>query len=433
MSSKDPSKPKATPPPSGHPTLSETASPAGLVGPSGQLFANPSPSPDEVSFQVDNTSELYYASPYYLLHHNQLQPLPAPPADPPHLDLASVVGAAALAPIVAAKRISFHAVGDTGAAKAISIANEASVADAMAAAVAEPIGPDSPAFLFHLGDVIYNFGEGQYYYDQLYEPFRAYDRPIFAVPGNHDGSVFGSGTEVPQIPTLTAFLRNFCAATPGPPPDGGSTVRSTMNQPGIYFTLDAPCVSVIGLYSNVLEGPGVISSEGGRYPIGDEQVAFLGSELARLKPAREAGELAIVLALHHPPVSADLDHGGTVGLSADIDAACAQAGIYPDVILSGHAHLYQRFTRAVGATQVPYIISGSGGYGLTPPQAKITGPITQGDWTLVAPPILEYGFLTVTVDLAASPPTLTVAFLSTAGGPQEQDSVTLNLATRTIL
>ncbi|MGA2471390.1 MAG: metallophosphoesterase [Solirubrobacteraceae bacterium] len=418
----------------GSPATSSTASPAGLVGPNGQLFANPSPSPDEVSFQVDNTSDAYYNSPYYKLHQAQLQPVPAPSAAPPHLELSDVVGAAALASITAAKRISFHAVGDTGAAKAISIANEAGVADAMAAAVSDPIGPDSPAFLFHLGDVIYNFGEGQYYYDQLYEPFRAYDRPIFAVPGNHDGSVFGPDTDTPQIPTLTAFLRNFCAQAPGPPPDGGAAVRSTMNQPGVYFTLDAPCVSVIGLYSNVLEGPGVISSEGGHYPIGDEQLQFLASELTRLKPAREAGQLAVVLALHHPPVSADIDHGGTVGLSADIDSACAQAGMYPDVVLSGHAHLYQRFTRAVGATEVPYIISGSGGYGLTSPQHAIgPGPITQGDWTLVGPPILEYGYLTVTVDLAAAPPTLTVAFLTTAGGPREHDSVTLNLTTRTIV
>jgi predicted phosphodiesterase len=413
--------------------LSGTVSPTGLVGPDGQLFANPSPTPDEVSFQVDNTSDQYYNSPYYELHQYQLQQFPAPLVNPPRINLADVVGAQALASIVAARRISFNAVGDTGAAKVLSIANEAGVADSMAALVQDPIGPDSPAFFFHLGDVIYNFGEGQYYYDQFYEPFRAYDRPIFAVPGNHDGSVFGDEPDTPQIPTLTAFVRNFCAATPGPPPDGGSAVRSTMNQPGVYFTLDAPYLSVIGLYSNVLEGPGVISSEGGRYPIGDQQTEFLASELARLKPARVAGEQAVILALHHPPVSADLDHGGTVGLSADIDQACAQAGMYPDVIVSGHAHLYQRFTRAVNGTEVPYIISGSGGYGLTPPQSNITGPITQGDWTLVAPPILEYGYLTVTVDFGSTPPTLTVSFTTTAGGPKEQDSVVVDLATRRIV
>jgi hypothetical protein len=47
-----------------------------LVGPHGQLYADPKPSPDEDAFQVDNTSEAYYNSPYYLLHKNQVQPIP---------------------------------------------------------------------------------------------------------------------------------------------------------------------------------------------------------------------------------------------------------------------------------------------------------------------------------------------------------------------
>ena len=43
-----------------------------------------------------------------------------------------------------------------------------------------------------------------------------------------------------------------------------------MTQPGVYFILDAPFVSIIGLYTNVLEGPGVISSQDGHYPrVGD--------------------------------------------------------------------------------------------------------------------------------------------------------------------
>ncbi len=64
--------------------------------------------------------------------------------------------------------------------------HEATVADVrwpprLTGAVAEA----TPAFCFHLGDVIYNFGvEAEYYYDQFYEPFRAYDRPrCFVIPG----------------------------------------------------------------------------------------------------------------------------------------------------------------------------------------------------------------------------------------------------------
>ncbi len=101
-----------------------------------------------------------------------------------------------------------------------ALANEASVADAMTRDMRQT-GPAAPTFFFHFGDVVYYFGEAQYYYDQFYEPLRAYDRPIFAIPGNHDGSVFGSGSDAPQAPTLAAFLHNFCAAVPGPSPDAG--------------------------------------------------------------------------------------------------------------------------------------------------------------------------------------------------------------------
>src|SRR5579864_7835017 len=246
---------------------------ANLTGPKGQLYAEPKPSPDENAFQIDNTSEQYYQSNYYKLHKSQVQPIPPRRNGvPPYLKLTDFIPQEIADAIGKAGKIVFHAVGDTGAAKsgrqqsaATSIAEEAAVADAMATDV-QSGGLNGPAFFFHLGDVIYNFGEAQYYYDQFYEPYRDYDRPIFAIPGNHDGMVFGQGSSAPQVPSLDAFLTNFCAAAPGPSPDAGGLVRSVMTQPGVYFTLDAPFVSIIGLYSNVLDGPGVISSQGGRFP-----------------------------------------------------------------------------------------------------------------------------------------------------------------------
>ena len=45
-----------------------------------------------------------------------------------------------------------------------------------------------------------------------------------------------------RCPTLQAFLRNFCAAA-RPRAQCRRLVRSTMTQPGVYFTLDAPFVS----------------------------------------------------------------------------------------------------------------------------------------------------------------------------------------------
>jgi hypothetical protein len=410
-----------------------------LVGPHGQFYADPKPSPDENAFQVDNTSEAYYNSPYYLLHKSQVQPIPPRRTGAlPYLKLTDFIPQQLSDAINAAGKITFHAVGDTGAAKsgphqsgATSLAEQAAVADAMAADV-QAGGVNGPAFFFHLGDIIYNFGEGQYYYDQFYEPYREYDRPIFAIPGNHDGMVFGQSSSAPQVPTLAAFLTNFCAASPDPSPDAPTSVRSCMTEPAVYFTLDAPFVSIIGLYSNVMDtGGGIISSQGGHFPLVNDQLDFLTSELQRLKPARQAGERAILIAVHHPPLSVDAKTGGSTGLSLDIDSCCNAAGLWPDVLLSGHAHLYQRFTRMINGRQLPYIVSGSGGFAATPPQqaAPPAGTVI-GDHTLEVDPIVQFGYLTLTTDAK----TLTVTFRTAPrnGTGTQMDFVTLDLVKGTI-
>jgi hypothetical protein len=402
-----------------------------IIGAQSRQFADPTVGADETSFQVNNTSRDYYKSPYYAAHRSDLERIPtAAPASP--MLLSDVLGKDVLTPITKAAKISFHCVGDTGASMATRLATEAHIADSMVADLQQ--NAMKPAFLYHLGDVIYNFGEAEYYYDQFYEPFRAYDRPIFAIPGNHDGAVrFGVDPNNPLEPTLMAFLRNFCTATPDRSPDAGAILRSTMTQPGVYFTLDAPFISIIGLYTNVLEDPGVISSQGGKYgpTLDDTQLNWFKAELKRLKGPRQRRERAVVIACHHPPVSADLKHGGSMGQAADIDAACKESGLWPDVVLSGHAHLYQRFTRKVLGREIPYIVAGSGGHNVTLPRGEVIGraPITWGEYTLVKEPVLKYGYLTVTVDMSVrGKEALSVAFQA----PSDQsvrDVVTVNLAT----
>jgi hypothetical protein len=410
------------------------AIPSNITGPKGQLYADPKPSPDENAFQIDNTSAAYYSSTYYKLHKSQVQPIPpARTGVPAYLDLQNFIPPDMYAAIEDAGKIVFHAVGDTGAAKvsvrqsaAVSIGNEAAVADAMVADV-QAGGEAGPAFFFHLGDVIYEFGEAQYYYDQFYEPFREYDRPIFAIPGNHDGMVFGSASSAPQVPTLAAFQTNFCAGSPGPSADAPTIVRSVMTQPAVYFTLDAPFVSIIGLYSNVMDtGGGIISSQGGKFPLVNDQLDFLTAELKRLKPQRQAGKRAVLIAVHHPPLSVDAKTGGSTGLMVDIDSCCKAAGLWPDALLSGHAHLYQRFTRTVNGRDVPYIVSGSGGYAATPPQdAAPPAGTTIGDHTLEVDPIIKYGYLTLETDAK----TLTMTFKTAPRGEPVTtiDTVTLDL------
>jgi hypothetical protein len=403
-----------------------------LVGPKGQMYADPKPTPDETTFKVDNTSSAYYNSAYYKQHKDQVQRIPQARNTGP-INLSDYVSAEILGAIQKSRKIVFHSVGDTGAAKvsrsqpvATAIAQEARVAEAMVADV-NSLGVNGAAFFFHLGDVIYNFGEAQYYYDQFYDPFREYDRPIFAIPGNHDGMVFGQGSSAPQVPTLDAFLTNFCAAAPETSPDAGTLVRSTMTQPGVYFVLDAPFVSIIGLYTNVLDsGPGIISSQGGHYPIVDDQLTFLKAQLTRLKPAHDKLQRAVILALHHPPLSADAKHGGSTGIIKDLDSCCKDAELWPDMVLSGHAHLYQRFTRVVNnGRETPYIVCGSGGFAATAPKSMPkSAPVTVGDHTLEIVPIVDFGYLTLETDGK----TLTATFkTSDAKGVTPRDSVTVDI------
>ena len=397
-----------------------------------RLFADPDPGPDEVSFHQPNVDEQYYTTGYYAAHQTEIQPFPPPLPDPPRIDLATILGPNLIGPIQDAKSITFHAVGDTGASSTGLISPEARIADALADEVIGG-GAGAPAFLFHLGDVVYNFGEGQYYYDQFYEPFRRYDRPIFAIAGNHDGAVYGPNVDVPVAPTLQAFRRNFCATAPAPSPDALSSARTTMTQPGVYFTLDAPFVSIIGLYSNVLEHPGVISSQNGHFALPDDQLTFLASELTRLKDDRDALGRAIILTVHHPPVSFDATHGSSPTMANEIDAVCTKVGVWPDVVLSGHAHLYQRFSRQIGGRTIPYVVAGSGGHLQHAPRAGLPkAPAKFGNYTLEIDPIFELGFLTLTVNMASrGNPTLAAAFHSQADQPTS-DGFVLDLKTGTL-
>ena len=133
--------------------------------------------------------------------------------------------------------------------------------------------------------------------------------------------------------------------------------------------------------------------------------------------------------MDHPPLSADSKHGGTTGLSQDIDKACQSAGFWPDAVLSGHAHLYQRYAyRAPGAGRdIPYVVSGSGGFSATPPRAGTPkAPFTIGNVTLVKGPIADFGYLTLSVNMTTAAKTLTITFKTTQQ-KAAMDSVTVKL------
>ena len=326
------------------------------------VFAQPSPTSDPTKFEIKHPSDApIYKKIDELNRRHKLAPLPfpAPRGLPePRLSLADVMGmgeSALRKQITANGQIVFHALGDTGSTRGPE--SQCLVVDKMSNDFTD-VDKERPAFLFHLGDVIYSFGEARYYYDQFYEPYRDYPAPILAIAGNHDGMVPPETSAI----TLAAFLENFCAKEFEVVPEAGGLSRTAQIQPGVFYTLEAPFVRILALYSNTLEDPGVIADDN----IGDSQLTYLTTALERIKSEKFDG--ALIIAHHHPAYTAGSKHGWSSKMVSQIDAICKKTGVWPHAVLSGHAHNYQRFTRMHGKTQIPYIICGNGGHAL----AKLT-------------------------------------------------------------
>ena len=252
-------------------------------------------------------------------------PLPEPVGAPPyrlHLERAGAV-------------LSLHCVGDTGGWE--DPEPQRRVVAAMA---------DAPAdLLYVLGDVVYPHGEADHYADQFDAAYAPLAGPIFAVPGNHDAE---NGLETGEL-ALAPFLAHF----------GADTWRGPA-QPHVHWTLVHDHVRIVGVWAN--------RPEGGQLDSG--QLCWLVGEL-RDCPA----EVPLLLALHQPVFSADVTHGGNLALLDVLDAAAREAGRGPDAVLSGHAHLYARFTRRHGGRDVPCVVAGAGGFHQLHPLARGGGPL----------------------------------------------------------
>jgi len=169
----------------------------------------------------------------------------------------------------------------------------------------------------------------------------------------------------------------------------------SMTQPYPYWTLEAPFVTIIGLYSNV---EGSLDARGR-----SDQQHFLETQMKNADPNKK-----LLVTVHHPCYSLDSAHGGTPDILNALDRAAAASGRIPDAVLSGHVHNYQRFSRVITKHKVPYIVAGDGGYANDsrslhklrkalqgkPAPMKTTLP----DVILESYPDSEPGFLRITVD-----------------------------------
>ena len=324
--------------------------------------------------------------PHVTQGNEQFQPLPAPTGPFPYrLGLDRIVGAAQATGLARRRTVAFHVIGDTGGVK-FPVPQQI-VADWMAHDYDD--GGDLPLFCYHLGDVVYYNGETAQYYSQFYEPYFDYAPPIVAISGNHDTDAINPAIE----PPLTGFVRTFCSVAPQVLPEAGDAPRTTMVQPNVYWTLTAAQLTIVGLATNVPEGGQVDAT----------QLAWFVGELEAAPADRP-----LLVALHHPPYSADAHHGGSPRMAGLLDDAFAQARRLPDLVLAGHVHNYQRFTRTTQGREIPYLVVGASGYWHLHAMAKDGGRDLAVPWDVPGTDLqLEsyaadrHGFLRLTVSRRA--------------------------------
>ena len=270
----------------------------------------------------------------------KFQPLPEPLGHTPyHYDLSEAI------PDIAAQaqttgKLVFHAVGDTGGVKNPDY--QAAVATVMKGDLNKPAG-EAPLFFYHLGDVVYFNGQVSEYYGQFYEPYNHYNVPIISIPGNHDGDPIDAAQT-----SLDGWVDYFMTPTPRINPESHDAPRTTMSLPNVYFTLNAPFVTIVGMYTNVPEGGSIDSV----------QQQWLTNEFATAPEDK-----ALILALHHPVYSFDDHHSGSSRMADAVQHAINDSRRVPNMVLAAHVHNYQRIEREIiPGTQTPFLVMGMGGY-----------------------------------------------------------------------
>jgi hypothetical protein len=317
----------------------------------------------------------------------RFQPLPDPLGDPPyHYALETTI------PGIGQKagqlgKIVFHTCGDTGGIKHPDF--QQAVAGAMKRDLLLP-ADRAPSFFYHLGDVVYYNGQIDDYYDQFYDPYYHYTAPIIAIPGNHDGDPIDDSQT-----SLDGWVRYFMSAAPQINPDSRDAPRVTMSLPNIYFTLDLPFATVVGMYTNVPEHGSIDSV----------QQQWLTNEFATAPQDK-----ALIVALHHPVYSFDDHHSGSPRMADAVQHAINDSRRVPNLVLTAHVHNYQRIEKNIlPHAPTPFLVVGHGGYyhmhGMNA-DAGAVDPDTEA--RLVFEEHKRHGYLTLTVDAKSISGTMTV-------------------------
>ncbi len=157
----------------------------------------------------------------------------------------------------------------------------------------------------------------------------------------------------PNKVPLDGWVQNFMSKNPN---QLGSLKTSSSRTPDgpaqRLLDLHYAFATIIGLFSNVSETEAELHQD---------QIDWFKAELTAADP-----NLALIVAIHHPPYSGDTEHSGSSVAEQVLFESFAATGRYPHLILSGHVHNYQRFTVKQsgqgGSFAIPCVVAGAGGY-----------------------------------------------------------------------
>jgi len=365
------------------------------------------------------------------LPHYPFQPLPTPNGPPPYrFDLSQLLPATDVNAI-ANSTLVFHTVGDTGNHRG---QQQDFVAEMMTQDAQNLPANRKPAFFYHLGDVVYFAGDISMYGDNFYQTYKDYPCFIVAIPGNHDCQPDDpqDGPVDPNKVPLDGWVQNFMSKNPG---QLGSLKtganRTQLDLPNVYWTFTTPLATIIGLFSNVGETEGEIHQD---------QIDWFQNELTAANP-----NLALIVTVHHPPFSGDIEHSGSSAVDQVLMKAFQAVKRYPDLILSGHVHSYQRFTNVVqgpkGQFEIPYVVAGAGGYTKLGKLQKVQGAYPKAPLSVGKGLTLEqydqdnFGFLRLEVSKTQIVGIYLSAPYSVGGTPAAKaaDSFTVDLTKNTVV
>ncbi|MER7501659.1 metallophosphoesterase [Nonomuraea pusilla] len=240
---------------------------------------------------------------------------------------------------------SFLLLGDTGEGDASQYA----VVPGMLKA-----GRDT-SFAIIASDVVYPAGSGNEYGDKFFRPYKDYDAPVYAIPGNHD-----------WYDGLSGFMRVFCDA-PGLPPKPDRGLRGLLwrrpdtidearlaaarelrgkpsqraGQPGSYWVVESESLLIVGVDTGI------------RNVIDKDQTAWLRRVSLDPRPKILVTGKPIYVGNAYKP--SELEEGGTID-----DIVRDPAHRYVAAI-GGDVHNYQRYPVKVGDRVIQYVVSGGGG------------------------------------------------------------------------